>query len=143
MKIYKILLSLVLIAGIPFFSACDPEDPSKEKQFLNKLSITWNMKSATLGWKDVTKSFHGLSLSINADQTYSATNPVPPIWTASGVFTLEEVPNSDLFNIIRDDGTIITVTELTETTLKYKFPYVAPGGRIKGISGEYEFVMIK
>lgn len=145
MKTYKIILSLVLMAGITLFSACggDPEEPSKEKQFLNKLSITWNLESATVGGKDVTESFPGLSLSVSADKTYSVTNPVSPIWTASGIFTLEEVPNSDLFNIIRDDGTIITVTELTETTLKYKFPYTAPHGRIKGVSGEYEFVMIK
>jgi len=144
MKTYKIILSLVLIAGITLFSACDdPEDPSKEKQFLNKLSITWNLESATVGGKDVTESFPGLSLSVSADKTYYVANPVSPIWAASGTFTLEKVSGSDLFNIVRDDGTIITVTELTENTLKYKFPYTAPDGRVNGVSGEYEFVMIK
>lgn len=144
MKTYKITLSFFVLLGITLIAACDgPESPSKEQQFLNQLTFSWTLHSASVGGKDVTSSFPGLNLSISSDRSYTVVNAVAPIWPESGTFTLEPVDNSDLFNIVRDDGAVITVIELSETVLKYTMPYTSAGGRTKSVSGNYEFVMTR
>ncbi len=144
MKPYKVLLSLFLVAGMLFIAACDGSDgPSKEQKFIQQLSFSWKVDRVMLGGKDVTRSFNSLNLVVNSDKTYSVTNPVSPIWPAEGTFELEEVSNSDLFNFLRDDGVVISVTELTSSTLKFTLPYVASGARTNGISGDYEFSMTR
>lgn len=140
MKAFKIVLSFVVLT---FLVACDEDSPSKEEKFIRKLRFTWSLEGVTVDGKNVTNSFPNLTLTVDKKKTYTVANPVSPIWAASGTFEFEKVPNSDLFNIIRDDGIHITVTELTETTLKYKLTYVASGGRTKSVSGDYEFSMSK
>ena len=144
MKVLRNILLLALVVGIVFIQSCDSESgPSEEQLFLDKLKGTWTLTTghATLDGKDVTNSFPGMEISFAADKNYTVTHPVSPIWPASGTFRLEKSGSSGLFNIIRSDDILITVSDLAASTVTLKFQYTSAGGRSKSVSGQYEFVM--
>lgn len=143
MKINRMMLMIAVLA-IGILVGCDDEAPSKEEVFLKDLNGAWTLSAGrvTTGGKDVTNAFKGMEITFTTGKTYTVTNPLTPIWPASGTFSLETGSN-DLFDIRRDDNVLITVTELTATTVTLQLQYAAPAGRSNSVSGQYTFMMTK
>ncbi|CAN0276684.1 unnamed protein product, partial [Phaeothamnion confervicola] len=96
--------------------------------------------AVTLDDEDVTEEFESMKITFDEDQTFTVQNPVGNIWTSSGTFELEE-GSDDLFNLLRDDETLIQVSELDETALVFSIQFDSAPGRIKGLAGAYVFEM--
>ena len=128
-------LTAVTIGG------CSDEKPgpTPEELFHEKISHSWQVERVTVDGRDVTNAFPNMRLTIGSDYTYTTTNGAAPIWKASGTFQLKETVSSELFDLLRDDGTTINVTELTSTNWKLKFTYTSPATRSQSIGGQYEF----
>jgi hypothetical protein len=144
MKALRNILMLAVVVGIVFIQSCDNESgPSEEQLFLDKLKGTWTLTTGhvRLDGKDVTNSFAGMEISFGADKSYAVANAVSPIWPESGTFRLEKSGSAGLFNIIRSDDILITVSDLAASTVTLKFQYTSASGRSKSLSGQYEFVM--
>jgi len=130
-----------LIAIMAICIACggDHNEPSEEDIFMSKLCQTWNTNAVTVDGLDVTNDFAGMTITFDADNHYTTTHAVPPIWPASGTFTLQK--SGSAYEITRDDGTGITILELTDKSITFSFQYTHAGARINNVSGKYQFVM--
>jgi hypothetical protein len=138
----KLIVSLMAVAiAIAGMLSCESDDPKldAQAQFIKGLSGTWTVAggSVTRDGADVTEFFSGMTITFAADRSYTVANAVVPIWAPDGTFTLEK--NSNSFNIIRDDGVVITVSQLQANSVTLSFSYMAPLGRAKSISGEFVF----
>jgi hypothetical protein len=143
MKLIKYSLTVVSIIAIVTFCSCDGNDgPTAQDLFLKKLGQTWKCTTGhvSVDGRDVTRSFSGMEITFTTDKTYTVANSVAPIWPAQGTFTLQPGDNG-LFNILRDDGVLITVSELTDSSITFHLQHTSNGGRVKSISGAYEFLM--
>jgi hypothetical protein len=130
---------VIVIVAIQIISCgSDPAKESEEIVFLNKLSNAWQVNAVDIDGEDATGAFDGLAITFTDTKTLTVINPVDPIWPATGSFTL--VKSGDTFSIDRNDGVIITILELTETSLIMSLNYSA-GSRVSSVSGEYTFEM--
>lgn len=134
------VLALLIIALL--ITACDNdnEKPGPEKRYLQKLSFTWSLQQAKANGVDVTPAFSGLTLTVKGDKTFTVATPVDPIWPANGTFTLRQVSGSEDYDIVRNDGVEIHVSELSTSQLKLQLQYQPPHGRVSSVGGQYEFV---
>ena len=132
------ILSLMVVT---VFSACDDGTKTTEEEiFFKKMSATWALTDASADGKNVLSYFPGFTLTTNGDKTYSVANAVDPMWKSSGTFDWQSGPSPTV--ITRDDGTEITVSEISENKLVMTFAYNA-SGRTRGLSGQYTFTFEK
>ncbi|MBT1701601.1 hypothetical protein KK083_32225 [Fulvivirgaceae bacterium PWU4] len=138
----KLTAVLALLTINLLITGCDNdnEKPGPEKQFLQKLSFTWHLQQARVNGVDVTRAFNGPILTIKGNKTFTVAPPVDPIWPASGSFTLREVSGSQDYDIVRNDGVELHVSELSASQLKLQMQYQPPHGRVSSVGGQYEFV---
>ena len=134
---------LSLVAFLFGISSCD-KGPTPEEEFLKKISKNWKSSSTgvQLDGKDVNVVFSGFTLTFTTGATYTSTNGNPPIWTATGKLSLKSTSNAAGFNIIRDDGVVVMVEQITDVKLVLKFPYVSKGARAGSVSGSYVFDLV-
>jgi hypothetical protein len=135
----------LLITTLLHIAGCDNdnEKPSAEKQYLQKLSFTWNLQQVKVNGVDVSQAFSGVALTVRGDQTYAIANAVEPIWPASGTFTLRENSGSQDYDIVRSDGVELHISELSSSVLRLQMQYQPPHGRVSSVGGQYEFVFVK
>src|SRR4051812_19038514 len=114
MKNKNILFALALAVVATVLAGCSKEDndPSAEDLFLQNLSGEWTLGDGVVTLDDVsvTDFFEGMEITFTDKKTYAVTGGIGPIWPAQGTFKLEQ-GNTDLFNLRRDDGVLITITE--------------------------------
>jgi hypothetical protein len=141
----NILSAAMLVFLLPLQGCHDSNDPTPEEKYLTRLSTSWIIDDVTVDDREVTGAFAGMELTVNTKKKFTVKNPVPPIWPADGSFTLLPVSGSSAYSLVRADGIDVTVIDLTETNLTLQLQYVAPdtGGRVKSISGIYEFHFVK
>jgi hypothetical protein len=144
MKYSSTYIQIILLAiGLSTLVSCKKDDPiveeTQEEIFLDKISGDWKTSAVTLDGMDVSKSFPGLGIVITEAKQITVTNAVPPIWKGTGTFTLQPVGSS--YQLKRDDGVLMTVTQPTDKKLLLKFQYDAAafGGRTKSVKGEFTF----
>lgn len=143
MKKNQILLVLAAIVVLFQISSCSSEkvDPTKDN-FLNNLSRSWTVNNVQLDSKDVTNAFPGMLISFTKDGKFTTTNPVGNLWPASGTFTLQASTIQNLFDLTRNDGALVTVTQISSSALQFKMTFAtAPGGRVSSVAGNYTFNM--
>lgn len=141
----KLITNLMLILAFCFSGSlisCDdqganPNDPTQQN-WAHLTAATWNVETVMLNDDDVTPIYEGLQIRFNRNGTYVVTNPVDPIWNASGTFQL--LTESEL---ILDDNREMTVNEVNGTTLIITFPYEPTGSRMQDVAGNYEFTFSK
>ena len=133
-------IKYLLLGIVAVLAACgsDPATETEEKIFMGKLAGTWQVSVAAVDGEDISGAFDGLEIAFSTGKSITVTNPVDPIWPASGTFELIKVGNT--FSIDRSDGVVISVVELTATSLVMQFHYNA-GARLSSVSGEYTFEM--
>lgn len=137
------MLALLIIALLQITGCDDNERPNPEKRYLEKLAFTWYLSQATVNGTDVTTAFNGINLIVRENRTFAAVYPIDPIWPAEGTFMLREVPGSQDYDIVRNDGVEIHVSELSTSQLKLQMQYQPPHGRVSSVGGQYEFVFTK
>jgi hypothetical protein len=136
----KLILSFctLLVVLIP---SCKDE-PTEKEIFIKDISKTWTPSTTGIVFKGqpVNGVFNSFSLTFGKGQTYTTTDGQNPVWRASGKYTVQNATNSVGFEILRDDGVIVTVDQLTDTKLVLKFDYT--GGRSRSVSGGYIFDLV-
>lgn len=137
---FKALLGMLLVI---FMISCKEDEPTAEEIFLGKISHRWTGSSILADDVPVNGAFADFELTLNKNKTYATLNGNSPIWPASGTFTAKAVSTTTGFNLLRDDGTEIEVSELTDSKLVLKFHYDASGGRRKSVTGNYTFELEK
>lgn len=134
-------ITVAAIVGLLSLTSCSKSDPqpTEEQKFLNDVSKSaWNLSAATVDQTDVKQHFPGLVLQLKSDKSYTVTNPVAPIWPASGTITVTK-DASGTFVLTRNDGAVMQVQESSDNSLKLSFQYVGIGGRVGSIGGIYTF----
>jgi hypothetical protein len=147
MKDKALTIITVMLIGIfllIFVQSCkeDHPEPNGEEVFTNRISQTWDVKQVTVDNIDVTGTFKDMSITFRADETYSVSNAVSPIWPPSGLF--EIIPaNNEQYNIKRSDGAAIDVTFLSDSSVFLELFYTSQSGRVSGVSGNYRFELTR
>ena len=134
-------LTPILLVSIILISACGggEDKETTEEVFMKQITGAWQLRNADFDGKDVSSSFPGMTLTINKNKTMSVQNATPPMWKASSSFTLLGSGNDFILN--RNDGLIITVSQVSETKLVLTFLYDADamGGRTSSVTGGFTF----
>jgi hypothetical protein len=143
MKNINIAASLFVIIGLLFLASCKKDDPEPETARIQKLlaANAWVIQTVTVNEIDQTNLFAGLTLSFTKTN-YSTTNG-GVVWPASGTWGFVD----ETAKIIeRNDGLRITITEVTNTSLKLALTWSTTtlgGGRTASVAGDHEFSFIK
>lgn len=128
-------LSCMLLLGI---SACEDE-PTAEEKFLEKIGKAWTADVVKLEDVVLEGAFDGFTITFTTDQKFTTANGNNPIWAPSGSFTLKAANTTAGFNLVRNDGVEVKVTELTDTNLVLELHYISTGGRTSSVTGDYVF----
>ncbi len=139
------LLLIATVATLIHLSGCSgaaadptPAVVSKQDEVKAKLtSPTWKMQSVTVDGTDKTSIYKDLSLKFSASGFTSTNGGV--VWPASGTWSFT---TADATAIKRDDGLVVTLQEVTDTSLKLALTWskttLGPG-RIESVSGQNVF----
>lgn len=137
---------IAYIAIIVFSFNCkgnkiDPVEPTDIELQLASLqndNKPWSITSGsvTKDGYDVSSQFNGFVLTVG-EFTYSTQNGLNSAWPSAGTW---EFSNNDPNKIMRDDGVLMNV-EFVDNNLILTFSATNVGGRVKGIDGEYEFIL--
>ena len=138
-------LLITTVATIVHLSGCKggaadpaPAVASKQDEVKAKLtSPTWKMQSVTVDGTDKTSIYKDLSLKFSASG-FTSTNG-GAVWPASGTWTFT---SAEATAIKRDDGLVVTLQEVTDTSLKLALTWskttLGPG-RVESVSGQNVF----
>lgn len=143
MKKIQMLLGVFVMIALSQFTGCSTEkvDPTKDN-FLNNLSRNWVVNNIQLDSKDVTNAFPGMVINFTKDGKFTTTNPVGNLWPASGTFTVKTSTIQNLFDLTRNDGALVSITQLSTSALQFRMTFTtAPGGRVASVTGNYTFNM--
>lgn len=137
----QLMMTAALLSLLGFAGCSDDPTPSEEKQLLEQLEGEWKFTTGkvTVNGVDVTGAFPGMAITFHQDMTYLVEHPVSPIWQASGSFVIEKKDNR--FVLVRDDDREVSVEAISATQLVLSLQYMLPGGRSKGVGGQYRFEM--
>ena len=134
---FTCMMLLLLIAG------CGGSDPtptpvSKQDEVKAKLTLpTWKMQSVTVDGADKTSLYKDLTLKFTASGFTSTNGGV--IWPATGTWSFT---TADATAVKRDDGLVVTLQEVTDTSLKLALTWsktTLGSGRIESVSGQHVF----
>ncbi len=139
----KYIAYIVIIA---FSFSCDknsvePKEPTVLEAQLAPLQnedTPWSITngSVTKDGYDVSDQFNGFNLTFG-EFTYTTQNAVTSAWPSSGTW---EFSNNDPNKIMRDDGVLMNAI-FSNNSLVLTFNVSNIGGRVKGVDGEYTFIL--
>lgn len=153
----KTIYKLSIIAFITIFmTGCGgDDDPATTESIADKIAGSWSidpesntLSTIMLDGLDVSSLFSDFTLTINSDLTYTTNSDALIIdtfpWPQSGSFAI----NDSGTQITRNDGLEITATYNSDYTLMtlmftYSSEFDNAGGRTEGVSGLWEFIMVK
>ena len=119
----------------------DPGEPTAleiQLELLKNNNKSWSTTSGSVikdGY-DVSSQFSGFALKVD-NFTYTTTNGLDSAWPRSGTW---EFSNNNPNKIIRDDGVLMDIN-LLNNELALTFNVSGINGRVKGIDGEYTFIL--
>lgn len=137
------IMTVACLAGLIGFSACEPTEETPEEIFMKQLAGNWTATEVMLDDIVIENAFEGFQLSITADKKFTTQEGNDPIWPASGSFTLKGTNATPAFDLVRNDGVEIEVSQLDDNNLMVEFHYISTGGRAKSVTGDYEFTLTK
>ena len=124
-------ISLILCILLGAFVGCKhSSDPEPEP---DPLINTWTVNSVSLDGVFVTSYYNDLKLTFATNGSLTVENPVPPVWNATGSYT---VANN---KITRNDGMVIDILSISPSKMSLQFQYTAATGRVNSVSGLYKF----
>jgi hypothetical protein len=139
---YKQFITAAALLSLLVLTRCnDDPSPAEEKLLSEQLDGGWRLTTGkvTIDGVDVTGAFHDMTITFSKDMTYSVENPKSPIWPAYGSFVIEKRDGG--FMLVRDDDREVSVEAISATHLVLSLQHKMPGGRSKGVGGEYRFEM--
>ncbi len=146
MKNFTLNFLVILLSGFFVFTACkkddDNPDPTPEALQVQKLTGNWIVGTEGSVTRDDFPSDEWADFTLTmGNKTYSTTNTYPIVWPTQGTWGFI---GNNLNQIEREDGVVIEIS-VTETTLTMRFTQaeINQGGRTKGVSGEYVFILKK
>ncbi|HEY5691306.1 MAG TPA: hypothetical protein VIS49_07620 [Cyclobacteriaceae bacterium] len=131
-------LSIVTLFTLLSISGCNSYEPIIKVQVIKLLTAApWNLSSVDVDGVDQTSVYNGLIITFS-DDTFTSSNG-GAVWPATGtwVFTDEQATAFE-----RDDGLIVTIQEITETSLKLALTWnetTVGSGRTGSVSGNNVF----
>ncbi|MGE0588711.1 MAG: hypothetical protein AB7O48_09065 [Cyclobacteriaceae bacterium] len=131
---------LILLLALPLLStSCKKDDPDPLEERIKELTASWKLGTVTNNNQDVSDQYTGFTLTV-AGNNYTTTNGGNP-WPASGSY---EMRADNLNTIIRSDGTVITIDEISSSTLVLSFNHASLStGRVNGVTGSFTFLLVK
>ena len=144
----RVAVAFLLIAALAILvhlSGCKggasdptPTPVSKQDEVKAKLtSPTWKMQSVTVDGTDKTSIYKDLSLKFSATGFTSTNGGI--VWPTTGTWTFT---STEATAIKRDDGLVVTLQEVTDTSLKLALTWsktTLGSGRIESVSGQHVF----
>lgn len=128
----------LLVAG--FLSSCGGDEPgiSKQDDVRGKLiSSTWKISSVTVDGTDKSSVYPNLSVTFTSTGFTTLNGGV--VWPSTGTWTFT---SDDATAIARNDGLVITIQEISNTSLKLGLTWnkntIGPG-RLESVSGQHVF----
>ena len=141
----KLSFAIALLAFGVIFSACKKDDPpakTDEQIQLEKLTGTWAVPSpaaantVTIQGNDVTADWSSFKITFSdGNFTTVGNDAAPEVWPSSGTWSFA---SGDVNTLQRGDGVDISVN-VSESSLTMTFNYTAPGGRLNGVEGDWQF----
>lgn len=139
------ILTVCVLGSILVLSACKSDSPatlSKQDDVKAKLtSGAWKVSTVTVDNVDKTTTYQNLAITFT-NTGFSSTNG-GVIWPATGTWTFN---STDATAITRNDGLVVTLTEVTSTSLKLGLNWTKTtlgGGRVESVSGQHVFTFTK
>ena len=136
----SISYTLTMVMMIVVSCGNDKNDAIPDTQAL-LTSGTWKMKTVTIDGVNKNDLYTNFTVSFTATG-FSAINGAP-VWPASGTWTFV---SSDQKAFIRDDGTVVTLVDISESELTLKLTWAKTtlgSGRVVSIQGIHTFVFSK
>lgn len=139
---YSFFISFALsmfVIGI-LFNCSSSSAPTLSKQDQVKAILTasaWKVKTVSVNDTDKTSVYPNLGLSFTST-AFASTNGAA-VWPASGTWTFT---SADATAITRNDGLVVTLQEVTSTSLKLAITWnknTIGSGRIESVSGQNVF----
>lgn len=134
------LAACVIMMGLISLSSCGNNEPSisKEDQVKAKLiASSWSMNSVTVDGTDRSSVYANLKVTFTSSGFTTLNGGV--IWPASGTWSFT---SADATSITRNDGLVVTLQEVTDTSLKLALTWskttLGPG-RVESVSGQHVF----
>lgn len=140
---FKTIIQHVFLIGILLtLVSCEeevtsPEQTPKEQRIKELTSKPWKLLSATVDGKDITNFYNGFTISFT-DKSFKTTNG-KGTWPSIGTW---EFKDGNINKLIRDDGLIFTISNLSDDQLRITFTWteiIYDAGRIKAIDGKHVF----
>jgi hypothetical protein len=135
------ILAVSILFGVLTLASCKKDDPgpaSGQKNIL--ISKNWKVDRVVKDGVEVTSTFQGLEITFLDDGAYSAINPTPPLWNASGIYEISKA--NGVSSILIDNSQWMAITEIGPEKLVLTFDYDAPGGRRSGTNGAFTITFI-
>lgn len=143
MLAYKMLI-VVMVATVVFACTSDDQNPTiSVEEFMQKITTTWILESATVDRVDVTDAFEDLTITFSDDKTFVVTNPVSPLWPPTGVFRTP-MQSANNFVLERADDVNMVVTAITDVSLVIEITYqTTRNGKTKSVGGLHVYTFRK
>lgn len=139
MKALTKVLQVLMVVSL-LFTGCDKNDPESATDKTKRLlKSTWQLESLMVNNTEQTSMFPNLILTVT-DGSYTTQNG-EPVWPTSGTWSL-----TNTTTVLRSDNVVITIDELTATTLVLSFQWedtTLGEGRVQSISGVHVFEFTK
>ncbi len=139
-----VAFSAVVMAAILTISSCGSDTPTMSKQDEVKAKLiasAWNVGSVTVDGTDQSDVYPDLKLTFTSSGFTSLNGGA--IWPASGTWTFT---SADAAAFTRNDGLVVTIQEVTATSLKLALVWdkttIGPG-RIGSVEGQHVFTFGK
>lgn len=136
------LFSLAVVILLSVLAGCGDSSPSAIEVTSNQLRANqWRISSVMVDATDQTALFTNMTLSFTATD-YTTTNG-KAVWPASGTWAFSDDSGK---KIKRSDNVEVSITEITDTTLKLSLNWATGTfgpGRVSSIAGNHVFSFVK
>lgn len=138
MRKYKIVLKAVLLSVVLLLNCNpkgEPEGPTDQELAFEKLAGDWGYGTdggIILDGENVSINYPDFSL-LFTDGSYQ-TQSGGKLFKSTGTW---EWADENAGSILLDTGEVVTIAELSESTLDFSFTHVSSGGTAAGLSGSY------
>lgn len=143
-KRLKMVVNATMLVALLIMAACvgdDPSQPETERIMELLTNGNWQMQNVRVDNTDRTLLYKNLSLAF-AEGNYTTTNG-GTIWPASGTWSFTDETAK---TILRSDGVIISLGEVTSTSLVLSFDWASStigAGREQSVKGAHVFTFSK
>ena len=142
-KGFSLVCFFTLFLGLGLLNSCGSggDDPTPDADSFALLqSGKWKIQGVTIDGVSNNTLFAGLTVAFTSG-SFATTNG-EPVWSSTGTWT----KGSDNNSIVRNDGVIVRIVNITESSATLTLNWgktTLGGGKIRSVSGNHVFVFGK